>query len=900
MLARPVRVRKEVSEAALNVEFASLLREQGLSVLGEARIQSPRGLRKPDVLIQLNGIRIILEGRFEEHKLEEDCRRRLEEGLAELSVAVVYPDETISWEDWQAEGPKAYLRQAVFRVRIFRLSGENTGIHQTPWQNLRLDELLQHLETAYRALVSENLVERAVARLSEGIARAADALLRRPQPEARAGQIATILQIPHSRRGTPAQRTEALTKMAALSLINATLFHEVLSSQHPEVPTPLKLESPLRDSLASVWRFILDHIDYNPIFEVAREILLLFPASPQLEEALKAVLRTASFLAASKALLRHDLMGRVYHTLLMQDIAKYYATYYTSVPAATLLANLGLDLENPSWQVAWENTENMASFKVCDLACGSGTLLSAVYRAILYRHIQASFSEGQPPAPDEVHKVLMDEVLWAFDVLTYAAHLAATGLALHNPSATFQHGNIYVMPLGIQRGEKHLGSLDFFKGPLGTPIQLGAAPVTRRVAPSEIAAETIELPLFNLIIMNPPFTRNVGQNLLFGDLPQRERKALCKERNAILKQRRLSGIGQAGLGADFAILADRYLQQGGRLCLVIPRSLLSGVSWRKVREHLSEHYTVEVIIASHEAPRSWNFSENTDLSEILIVARKLERNEARPPAIVVNLWRRPRNEWEALALAGYLIDARPALLSGPYNILESSSASTLPLRLGLGLWGVVGEAYTVSQELLQRTRETWGQLCPFAQGELNRPAYWYLSQHRLYIPGAGLAPQMLPLSPLGVEKLGPDTRQVHNVFSPTEAHTVYRALWGVQSESMTSFRISPNMFLQPRAGQSQRATNLWNQAARLMVVDRLWLKTYRLVAAYLDRRALSNVWWPVRLEGGQTRDGENFTGEEAQKVQTLWLNTTPGLLGLLALRQDTRGAGYGSRKQPWD
>lgn len=149
---------------------------------------------------------------------------------------------------------------------------------------------------------------------------------------------------------------------------------------------------------------------------------------------------------------------------------------------------------------------------------------------------------------------------------------------------------------------------------------------------------------------------------------------------------------------------------------------------------------------------------------------------------------------------------------------------------------------------------------------------------------------MLPLSPLGPQKLGPDTRQVHNVSSPSGGHSVYRPLWGVDSALVNSLETSLNAFLHLREGQTGKAQKLWKQAAHLAVVDRLRLNSHRLVAMYLDSEALSNVCWPVRLQGGITRDGQPFTGDEAQHVLALWLNSTPALPGLLALRQDTEGA----------
>ena len=73
----------------------------------------------------------------------------------------------------------------------------------------------------------------------------------------------------------------------------------------------------------------------------------------------------------------------------------------------------------------------------------------------------------------------------------------------------------------------------------------GAAWGQESVGVSEKRAETIELPAFHICIMNPPFTRSVGGNLLFGSLPKEERKELQKALSRLLKERNLTGIGQA-------------------------------------------------------------------------------------------------------------------------------------------------------------------------------------------------------------------------------------------------------------------------------------------------------------------------------------------------------------------
>ena len=148
----------------------------------------------------------------------------------------------------------------------------------------------------------------------------------------------------------------------------------------------------------------------------------------------------------------HDLSGRLFHTLLTD--AKFTGAYYTSVPAATLLARLVF--QNWPQGVDWSDHEFPASLNVADLACGTGTLLMAIASEAERRHTAAG---GQNAA--ELHKAMVEQALHGYDVQLSAVHFAATSLAMLNPHIQFDRMNLYVMPLGVEGGKVSLGSLDF-------------------------------------------------------------------------------------------------------------------------------------------------------------------------------------------------------------------------------------------------------------------------------------------------------------------------------------------------------------------------------------------------------------------------------------------------------
>jgi hypothetical protein len=122
-------------------------------------------------------------------------------------------------------------------------------------------------------------------------------------------------------------------------------------------------------------------------------------------------------------------MGRIFHRLLADG--KYYGAFYTKIPSATLL--LKLAIESSNWSINWKNPKSIAKLKIADLSCGTGTLLKAALASIVDKHIDKSITEGSIAKPDVVHKLLVEEGVWGFDVLSSAVHLAAAAIAMHDP-----------------------------------------------------------------------------------------------------------------------------------------------------------------------------------------------------------------------------------------------------------------------------------------------------------------------------------------------------------------------------------------------------------------------------------------------------------------------------------
>ena len=670
---------------------------------------------------------------------------------------------------------------------------------------------------------------------------------------------------------TSKQDNLKITSTAGLLLMDAMIFQEIIASKHKEVHTLSMSESSgnLKKDLEENWDYIMQNIDYIPVLEISLRILRTIPGSFNSNRALKALLDVAFSIASSRVLLRHDLFGRVYHTLLLGDLVKYYATYYTSIPAARLISRLLVTLDSTlSFKKNLPQYGNH-SLKIVDFACGSGTLLSAVYKDIDSRYR----NEVKVPSADILHKYMIEEGIWGFDVLRHAIHLAATALTLHNPFPV-QDSQLYTLKLG---NGKYLGSPAFLGSPSLSQVtltddQYGPA---KGLSLKEEKLKSVNLPKFDLCVMNPPFNRSVGGNLLFGSLPKNERKILQEKLSKLLKEKGLEGIGQAGLAAVFVVLGDTYLNDGGRMGLVLPRSVLSGVSWQKVRDLLLEKYDVEFIVTSFEGPKSWNFSENTSLSEVLLIVKKRSsEKDVSQWTYFVNLWKKPRNEIESIHLAALLRDLPR---NGKLYDLENSNASPYVLK---STGKKVGEVYSI------RIGQNFGVYNIFSQMELNRIST-LMRKGIIYLPEQGVLNSKIRIANLStlIDDIGPDRSQVHSVFKEAlKGENVYSSFWGYDSDNLFTINQNTNKSLEPK-NKTNSARELWKKSGNLMIVERYRLNTYSLMAIYTNERAISNVLWSI------------VASEINSKILCVWLNSTFGYLLALPSAEVTEGPWVAYKKE---
>lgn len=173
-------------------------------------------------------------------------------------------------------------------------------------------------------------------------------------------------------------------RMAATILADAFVFHETLAGSM-DVLASLRSLAELRGAdelskgkLLTEWRRIL-HVNYWPIFDIARRILETIPTAHS-KSLVHKLASTADRLVENQLMRSHDLTGAVFQRLISDR--KFLAAYYTTPASASLMASLLLPQIQDLPSGRWADRKSLKSMRIGDFACGTGTLLSTVYQRL--------------------------------------------------------------------------------------------------------------------------------------------------------------------------------------------------------------------------------------------------------------------------------------------------------------------------------------------------------------------------------------------------------------------------------------------------------------------------------------------------------------------------------------
>ena len=838
-----------VHEGTVNVELARLLRDKfGLDAQAEMIVNG----RRPDILVQRVSGPVIIESEFAPaHSVDDDALAKLFMKVGGRSVgvtfALVIPAELR--DAHESELPNRLISSC------FTWRNWYSTIDSGPDESGSLQDLADSIATV-SARVTD--IEEAVTCLEKGANAAGSTFY---DHEGSMYRVAEVFD---------REPSKEVANMAALMCINAMVLHDRLRASSRTIPPPPEhsrdgyiVGGAYVEALRATWKQVME-IDYRPIFEKPYEVLTALPMVDAVVF-VSECRRTAIELSRFDTAAGHDLSGQVFNRLVADR--KFLAAYYTSIPAATLLSGLALMPEQ--WpNVDWGDVESIRKFIVLDPACGTGTLLMAAYQRIVRNHGAMNVA-GSSASEADLHKTLIEDSIHGSDVVDAAIHLTASTLAAMSPRAMFDSMNVHVFPLGIdgaEGGRAKIGSLEWLDTQSVWSMFSGAA---NQVSSNGSRTKSqVPRPEANLVIANPPFRRHNSdtgkgefKTRVFGQA-EGDAQELSTRVSEVIKGTPASLV--AGLASVFVLLADRTVCASDRIAFVLPASALFGTSWRGIRELLSDQYDVEWVVSSHD-PDNQSLSFDTGISEVMLVARKLDEDEEVPRrARFVNLWRRPEYAGEAEAILRQLRRLPP-----PQFSLEGPPVGNQELSLGSEKWGEIVDAPIDGGPWLG-SRWRSGVLGQFA---------YALSEGKLWANDASGIAGHLPIVPLeSVAEISPyhlqirGTQGAYDIRRGWGRSDRYPGMWHVSSESQRTMINQPDARLIPK--HAAAVVDLWRKAGCLHIAGDVRYTSQRILATKSETRALGvRSWFTLTI-----RDIADDRREMAESALVVWLNTTFGML----------------------
>ena len=815
-----------------NRALCLLLRKQGVDCDYEVR----RGRYRLDIAAYVEKLLVVLEAETGFHRTTQaikDADARLRQGLTIIAFAICYQQNVT--EENMAQLPLKW----TIRTRA--------GDPNAQWSTGGVGDLAQAVLQAPAAVDDADAAARI---LSDGLDEIVQGLRTRTRRA-----LSQALDLPaakpvvdHNANGwfVPAKR-------GMLVVATAMLFHHRVQdhlpalrpagydgSWPPDSPEVCVNNPSTHWAFRQAWEGILA-VDYRPVFETGRKALDALPSHPETALLMRRLADIVAIVSNRVAGMRHDLLGRIFHRVL--DTARYDGSFYTSTAAAVLLASLAIREEDGDW--ADPNT--VADLRICDPACGTGTLLMAASERI--RALRMAAGPLDRDDEDALGLYLVEDILWGYDVNLSATHLAASTIGMLSPKTTFSRMNIHRAILGNHEGEARLGSLDFLAGK--PQLALWPSSFTQQVENGEGNGRTP--PPMDLVIMNPPFTRD---SLRHDQFTKDEEKAIKQREKEMLDERAQrfedAADGQlfraaarlSGSANTFMLLGDKLAkEETGTLAVVLPTVMATNPAAQATRQYLAGRFHVETIVSSHDPKRIF-FSENTSIGEVLLVCRRWNSAEPKPPTNVVNLAKNPKNAFESLDVSRRIEQAirRKATEGGDLFTLQREDEE----RIRTGDWSAVNF------------------LSPFL-----------VKAHRTLKEENPASVRMVPFSRLAA--IGPAGQRIRDAYTRSQMPTLSgrRALWFHKTDVIRSLEVETDVYIEPKKSKGRLADRYWEQKGWVLLPHRLRLNLARVAAVTVPQAALGSIWTPCRP----------YRPEIMQAI-CFYFNSTVGILSLLGDRDN--------------
>lgn len=553
-------MRVKVTERSLYPVIMDLFRDlAGKCCVNICQVQevAVKNRRYPDILVEIDGYRVLIQVKINSiEKLINDIAKSypIARSVNADLIGILFPKDVrqIAPSELGKVGPK---------LRVLR------GLILTPWhsqdvENVTLLELLKSVIESYvefrkvRVPIVDHLT---IAKAAREVVEELAIILRRFMGVKKYSDTALAIVGRFDYYKTMLEgflreeemRVYIADIMAYLLIIQLLFLHVISRRTHkaqliPQIENPLNPPSNLIQQLLNSIRKSNITTEYQGILGALQPILMILQRLVEQDIRINSIL--ARYIYVLNPLkpehVREELFGRIYQLGLPPETRKNLGAFFTKPQAAKILARLAVE--------KWDD-------KVLDPAIGSGTLAVEAYQA----KMEKAREQKVPLNRKQLHELFLKEHIIGIDIMRFAKELATINLALQYPESKVTP-RIYVGD-GVEK-------MIFTRSVKGKSQSMCSTLHGYFIGIEE--GNSFKLPRegFNLVIMNPPFTRRER-------IPKGERKKLENLLGNIVR-------GKVGYWAYFFTAADNVIKPSGRLAAVTPEEFFAGKAAESIRRYL--------------------------------------------------------------------------------------------------------------------------------------------------------------------------------------------------------------------------------------------------------------------------------------------------------------------------
>ena len=393
---------------------------------------------------------------------------------------------------------------------------------------------------------------------------------------------------------TKSQKEElklAFYKVAAFIVISQLVFYNILQKEVQAFKLPRIGKITCPSTLTDFFQRVMDEIGFRIVFKI--DVASKLPKESK--NILNDFIHTISNSQLEKVIKR-DFLGQIFQRLIPLTLRRRLAAFYTLPEPAKLLVYLAIDNKD---------------LIVGDIACGSGTLLVHSYNRL-------------KNLGNKSHKKLLQQI-WGSDISAFACELAAINLAMQSPFEFTEDCNIINEDAFRLKPGKFISFIDQEKSSWEESLMAGGSPNEKEFD------KTVEIPLFDVLISNPPFTRGHRITRKYRDFLNEIMPAQIE-------------LDKIGIHACFLLYATKLLKKNGALAFILPNSVTFAHAMKSIIKEFQKIFSVKYLIRS-EADLAFSDSE---LQEIMLIAQKNYEGDAKVVTLKKSLLSIPDNELNEL------------------------------------------------------------------------------------------------------------------------------------------------------------------------------------------------------------------------------------------------------------